>query len=33
MLAEDVQLWVESVGEGHGDAIVLEAGELRDPTF
>lgn len=24
----DYQLWVETVGTGHGDAIVLEAGEL-----
>lgn len=27
---ENVQLWVETVGEGHGDAIHIEAGELRD---
>jgi len=26
----DYQLWVETVGAGHGDAIVLEAGEIKD---
>lgn len=31
--AENVQLWVETVGEGHGDAIHLEAGELRGYDF
>jgi len=32
-LAEEhgVQLWVETVGEGHGDAILLEAGEVVAP--
>ena len=26
----DYQLWVETVGEGHGDAIVLEDGEIKE---
>lgn len=26
------QLWVETVGNGHGDAIVLEEGEIRDAS-
>jgi len=29
----DRQLWIESVGDGHGDAIHLEEGELRDVQF
>ena len=28
----DYQLWVETVGPGHGDAIVLEAGEVKEPS-
>lgn len=29
----DIQLWIESVGQGHGDAIEIEAGEIKKDAF